>query len=150
MRKWNLENKPEDECWLYPNARKDGYVVVHGEYAHRLSWIENRGAIPPDLQVLHKCDVRNCVNPNHLYLGDQSRNMCDRIERRDPNVKTGRTAYKFDENDILNMKAMKDSGSSCIEISKRFNCSRQYVSLLLHGKRGKNIRFHQKSEEYSY
>lgn len=73
-------------CWLwtafcYPN----GYgkrIWENGEsYAHRVSWIINRGEIPDGLQVLHKCDVRNCVNPKHLFLGTQKDNMRDMINK---------------------------------------------------------------------
>lgn len=30
--------------------------------------------------VLHKCLNRDCVNPDHLYLGDQKKNIQDQIE----------------------------------------------------------------------
>ena len=30
--------------------------------------------------VLHKCTNRDCVNPEHLYLGDQKQNVQDQID----------------------------------------------------------------------
>lgn len=35
------------------------------------------GPIPAGAFLCHHCDVRNCVNPDHLYIGDHQSNMAD-------------------------------------------------------------------------
>ena len=45
--------------------------------AHRVAWELARGPIPAGLFVLHRCDVRRCVNVDHLFLGRQGDNMRD-------------------------------------------------------------------------
>jgi hypothetical protein len=71
----------QDECWNWRGAKdKDGY----GKYrlydkhmrAHRIAYGFNHG-IPDGMLVLHRCDNPACVNPSHLFLGDQQRNIDD-------------------------------------------------------------------------
>ena len=52
-----------------------GHKIPEG--AHRLSYVAENGTIPKGAYVLHRCDVPCCVNPNHLFLGDQLANMQD-------------------------------------------------------------------------
>jgi HNH endonuclease len=49
--------------------------------AHRVAWIETHGPIPDGMCVLHRCDVRSCVNVEHLFLGTQADNMRDMAEK---------------------------------------------------------------------
>lgn len=75
--------KKTDTCWLWKNAiTNEGYgKFYHKKYysSHRYSWIIHKGKIPKGLCVLHKCDVRNCVNPDHLWLGTLKDNTRDMI-----------------------------------------------------------------------
>lgn len=49
--------------------------------AHRLAYEDANGPIPQGLSVLHRCDVKLCVNPEHLYLGTPKNNARDAVER---------------------------------------------------------------------
>jgi hypothetical protein len=72
-------------CWEWNGPRVAGYgrVGFNGKdcYAHRIQWVIQFGDIPDNLYVLHKCDNRPCVNPDHLYLGTAKDNARDREER---------------------------------------------------------------------
>jgi len=50
--------------------KKDGYVQLNlargNFYAHRLAYINAKGAIPQGYTIDHLCRVRNCINPEHL------------------------------------------------------------------------------------
>jgi len=68
-------------CWVWENAKTRGYGVLNVEgkveYAHRLSWQFYCGDIPTGMYILHHCDNRPCVNPEHLFLGTHHANMVD-------------------------------------------------------------------------
>lgn len=49
--------------------------------AHRLGWEEKNGPIPVGMHVLHKCDVRRCINPEHLFLGKNADNIADKVAK---------------------------------------------------------------------
>lgn len=49
--------------------------------AHNLADFFARGLIAPGLQVLHTCDNRLCVDPEHTYRGTHADNMRDMVVR---------------------------------------------------------------------
>lgn len=72
------------ECWVWTSALvSKGYGVLHvlsphkDRYAHRISYRLAYGEFDESLMVLHRCDVMNCVRPDHLFLGTPKDNMAD-------------------------------------------------------------------------
>jgi hypothetical protein len=76
----------DNDCWLWTGHKHYlGYGLLNRKgkvwKAHRWSWTIFNGVIPDGMLILHKCDVRNCVNPNHLFLGNQKDNMMDMAKK---------------------------------------------------------------------
>lgn len=79
--------KHPDGCWLWTAACfGNGYGAFRtppGEEgrAHRWAYAYFVGPIPEGLHVLHRCDIRRCVNPDHLWVGTDADNQADMTQK---------------------------------------------------------------------
>lgn len=85
--KEQCEIVPGGGCWLWKGfVHKNGYgeMSYHGDgkRVHRLSYFLFKGPIPEGMDVCHACDVRHCVNPDHLWIGTRKQNMEDCSSKR--------------------------------------------------------------------
>lgn len=88
--------EPMSGCWLWTRFTHSfgyGCFWMNGKTitSHRASWIIFRGEIPQGMSVLHRCDIPECVNPDHLFLGTQGDNVRDCVDKgRNKNCATER------------------------------------------------------------
>ena len=110
-----------------------GYKKVNGKswLAHRLVFTQARGEIPQGMDVLHKCDVPNCVNLDHLYLGDHAINMEDMKNKGRARSLMGENANgaRLNVQDVLYIRSSK---LSTLKLLRKFNMSPYAIWAIKH------------------
>lgn len=111
-------------CWLFEGNGDNGHGYHHmcrsgrdegHVYVHRFSYEIHHGPIPDGLEVMHSCDVRNCVNPAHLSVGTRRDNIVDMIRKNRHSRVTGRRGAahpkaKLTEADVRSIRRRFVSG----------------------------------------
>jgi hypothetical protein len=70
-------------CWLWQGFKgHTGYAQINYRgkslNGHRMMWIIHRGIkLVTEQYVLHRCDVRHCLNPDHMWIGTAKDNNND-------------------------------------------------------------------------
>lgn len=138
---WSKCSEPDHNgCirWKEGHAHKGGYGMFFYrgsmKVAHRYAWELANGPIPAGKQVNHKCDVRNCVNPEHLYLGtqmDNMRDMCERGRNRKPSRYGERNnAAKLTEERVKEIRAIGRARPQR-EVARSYGVSQMIISKIL-------------------
>jgi hypothetical protein len=127
------------ECWLWTGSRIPswhGQMYLNGrpQYVHRISWEWAHGPIADGMQVLHRCDVPICVNPAHLFLGDQVANLKDAAAKGRFHVPRPRS-QKLSPEQLKDIDALLDAGELQVRIAERYGVSESWVSQYAKGLR---------------
>jgi hypothetical protein len=137
----NVEYDTNGGCWLWAGCDvTSGYgrLFVNGKRvgAHRLSWEVHRGPIPDGLFVCHRCDVRQCCNPDHLFLGTAAENIRDTYAKgRGVNNRGSRSgSAKLTEGLAKRVAAALADGEEQSAVARRFGVTQSAVSRIRLGR----------------
>lgn len=138
-----------DGCWLWTGARtSDGYgsVRVEGRMvgAHRVAYELAHGAMPTGTSVLHTCDVRSCVRPDHLFLGTQEDNVRDMVAKGRANLTGIRGERHHDAkltaDDVREIRRMHAAGEGgYMRLAKRFGVRRTSILKIVRRQTWKDV-----------
>lgn len=123
-----IEYDTNGGCWLWSGAvitgAGYGNIPVSGKStaASRVSWTVFRGPIPAGMFVCHRCDVRLCCNPNHLFLGTHRENMADMARKGRAGAARGESSgvAKLNETQVREIRASIAAGASQRSVAVRF------------------------------
>lgn len=132
-------------CWEFTGSIDSGgygRIKADGQRklvsVHRAMWEIAVSEIPPGMCVLHHCDNRKCVRPDHLFLGTYQVNSDDKFNK-------GRQAdvagicnpnSKLSEADVL---FIRESNMPRKELGKHFGIGQTQVYRIKRRESWKNL-----------
>lgn len=133
--------RKEGDCWIwigYVGADGYGRIGAHRKWrrAHIASYILHCGSIPDGLWVLHKCDVRACVNPDHLFLGTGLDNVADMVAKNRQAKGERFPQAKLKEHDVKEILASDERNK---ELAERFGVNQSVISNIRSRKQWRHV-----------
>ena len=134
-------------CWLWT-----GEICPHGQHgiirsggqilsAYRLSYEIYKGEIPEGKCVCHTCDVRSCVNPDHLWIGTQQENIRDALQKgRMNNCGENNGQSKLTEKQVIEIVSLYRTNTySQDQLGKMYNVNHTIIHNIITGKSWKHL-----------
>jgi hypothetical protein len=137
-------------CWVFTGyvCKQTGYGKIANRPgppigAHVAAYLVNYGSMPDGLQVLHACDNRRCVRPEHLRAGTQKENMRECVERQRqvPSYCQGQDVgnASLTNDHVRSVKAALAAGERGRSLARRFGVSEQVISAIKTGRSWRGV-----------
>ena len=111
-------------CWLWLGSHRNGYASVRqSDYVHRIQLGNPAGVV-----VRHKCDLRGCINPDHLETGTHQDNMDD-MWRRGRARPRGKPPLTDEQKDAIRKDLRRQ-----VDIANDYGVHQTAISLVKTGK----------------
>lgn len=134
--------KNADGCWLW-----QGSVTAYGHgqigvrkpkkrlvMTHRLTFEHFCGPIPEGLCVCHLCDVPNCINPDHLFLGTKAENSADMVTKGRARSGLGLPHTRIPDEDVTIIRSSPFTDS---HLALRYGVTPNHIYSIRNGRRRK-------------
>lgn len=148
---WSKIRK-SDGCWEWTAST---YTTGYGVFcpnqnkvpAHRYMWELINGPIPDGLWVLHDCDNRLCVRPDHLHLGTRRDNIDEAVERKRTAWGTRSASAKLTETQV---REIFYSTGKVKDIAQRFGVVQSTVSVIRRGLSWPNLNLKSQTKDMTH
>ena len=132
-------NEDIGRCWAWTGSKRNGYGEYGRTGAHRVSYKLFKGDIPKNLFVMHICDNRECVNPDHLKLGTNRDNIDDKVAKGRAKGGNGKKGENASYSKVTNeqVKEIRENPhDKCLNcLARQFGLSFQQISRIKHNER---------------
>lgn len=144
---WQKVRK-SDGCWEWIASKYTagyGQIGVNGRMrgAHQVAWGLTNGRIPDGLCVLHRCDNRACVRPDHLFLGtkrDNTRDMDAKGRARRPHlVGSQQPNAKLNEAQVMEIRRRLRAGERRPNLAREFGVKLPCIYQIAVGRSWKHV-----------
>lgn len=135
-------------CWLWKGTLgSDGYGIFWVRKncsvgAHRFSLLTlKKMPLESSRKVLHKCDVRLCVNPSHLFLGSPADNVADMVSKgRNVRGVMCATSKLLKDSQAVQIRLLYSRGGKSIsQLAKMYETSNRSIRAILKGERWRHV-----------
>jgi hypothetical protein len=141
--------KKSNGCWTWTAGQMGaGYGCLYVAtmkrmlQAHRVSWMLHHGSLPPKgVGVLHRCDNRLCVRPDHLFLGTQEDNVRDCREKGRWNDRRGSKNARsvLRESDIPEIRRRAKAGTTRAQLAREYGITWAAMRDVVNGKHWRHV-----------
>lgn len=138
-----------ETCWLWTGGKTSfGHgVIYNGSYrqdlprrsklmAHRVAYELKHGPIPDGLCAIHRCDVPNCVNPDHITTGTKMENSRDMVAKNRAKRGTALPQAKLTNDQV---REIKHSNLYQRDLASKYGVSQATICMIRAGKRWTHI-----------
>lgn len=134
-------------CLLYVGGHLNrfGYgrmsFMGRQQLVHRVAWTLTHGPIPDGLFVCHRCDVPNCIEVDHLFLGTAAENNADRDRKGRATVLRGSRSgsAKLREWQVLEIKQKLTQGRTLHSLADEYGVAWQTIGSISHGRNWRHV-----------
>ena len=135
LQRYSVDN---NGCWNWTGPLRNGYGHMRAGAAtigaHRFFFENHVRRLNAGEWVLHRCDNKQCVNPDHLYAGSQRDNVRDAVER---GLYIGNmSAAKLTADDVA---AIRLSNASTVSIAREYGMSNSAIRAVRKGETYLNV-----------